>query len=140
MRAIVAHAAKDIRIEETPSPALGPQDVRVRVAFGGICGSDLHYFNHGGFGAVRLKEPMILGHEISGVVEAVGARSAANQGRRPRRGQSERALQSLPLLPGGAAESVPRHAVLRQRDALPACPGRLPRDDRLPRIASARRA
>jgi L-idonate 5-dehydrogenase len=73
MRAIVAHAAKDIRIEETSSPTLGPQDIRVRVAFGGICGSDLHYYNHGGFGAVRLKEPMILGHEVAGIVEAVGA-------------------------------------------------------------------
>ncbi len=73
MRAIVAHAAKDIRVEETRVAALGPEDIRVRIAFGGICGSDLHYYNHGGFGAVRLREPMILGHEIAGVVEAVGA-------------------------------------------------------------------
>ena len=73
MRAIVAHAAKDIRIEETPLAALGERDIRVRVRFGGICGSDLHYVNHGGFGAVRLREPMILGHEIAGEVEAVGA-------------------------------------------------------------------
>ncbi len=72
MRAIVAHAAKDLRIEEVEAPALGPEDIRVRIAFGGICGSDLHYYNHGGFGAVRLREPMILGHEIAGVVEAVG--------------------------------------------------------------------
>jgi L-idonate 5-dehydrogenase len=73
MRAIVAYAATDLRIEEADVPALGPEDIRVRVAFGGICGSDLHYYNHGGFGAVRLREPMILGHEIAGVVEAVGA-------------------------------------------------------------------
>ncbi|HEU0221856.1 MAG TPA: L-idonate 5-dehydrogenase, partial [Paracoccaceae bacterium] len=38
----------------------------------GICGSDLHYYNHGGFGAVRLKEPMILGHEVSGWITALG--------------------------------------------------------------------
>jgi len=76
MRAIVAHAAKDIRIEEAPISALGERDIRVRVRFGGICGSDLHYFNHGGFGAVRLREPMILGHEIAGVVEEIGAECA----------------------------------------------------------------
>jgi L-idonate 5-dehydrogenase len=72
MRAVVAHAAKDIRIEDMPEQALGEKDVRVRIAFGGICGSDLHYFNHGGFGVVRLREPMVLGHEIAGAVEAVG--------------------------------------------------------------------
>jgi L-idonate 5-dehydrogenase len=72
MRAVVAHAAKDLRIEETQTATLGPQDIRVRVRFGGICGSDLHYYNHGGFGVVRLREPMILGHEVAGVVEAVG--------------------------------------------------------------------
>jgi L-idonate 5-dehydrogenase len=39
---------------------------------GGICGSDLHYYNHGGFGTVRLKQPMILGHEVSGRIAALG--------------------------------------------------------------------
>ena len=72
MRAVVAHAAKDLRIETIRVADLGPNDIRVHVAVGGICGSDLHYFNHGGFGAIRLKEPMILGHEIAGTVEAVG--------------------------------------------------------------------
>ena len=73
MRAIVAHAAKDLRIEELAFLSSGSEDIRVRIAFGGICGSDLHYYHHGGFGAVRLREPMILGHEIAGVVEALGA-------------------------------------------------------------------
>lgn len=72
MRAIVAHAAKDLRVEEAPAPPLAPHDIRVRIGFGGICGSDLHYYRHGGFGVVRLREPMILGHEVAGVVEAVG--------------------------------------------------------------------
>jgi L-idonate 5-dehydrogenase len=73
MRAIVAHAAKDLRIESASIAELGPNDIRVRIQAGGICGSDLHYYNHGGFGTVRLKEPMVLGHEVAGLVEAVGA-------------------------------------------------------------------
>jgi L-idonate 5-dehydrogenase len=73
MRAVVAYAAKDLRIEEVATPHVGPNEVRVRVGVGGICGSDLHYFNHGGFGAVRLREPMILGHEVAATVEEVGA-------------------------------------------------------------------
>lgn len=72
MRAVVIHAEKDLRVEETSVPALGPLDVRVRIEAGGICGSDLHYYLHGGFGTVRVREPMILGHEIAGTVDAVG--------------------------------------------------------------------
>jgi L-idonate 5-dehydrogenase len=45
----------------------------VDVAYGGICGSDLHYYQHGGFGTVRIKEPMVLGHEVSGIVRVVGS-------------------------------------------------------------------
>ena len=73
MRALICHSAKDLRIETTELPPMGPDQVRVNVAFGGICGSDLHYYQHGGFGAVRIKQPMALGHEISGVVSALGA-------------------------------------------------------------------
>lgn len=72
MRAIVIHAAKDLRIEDRAEESPGPGQVRLRLATGGVCGSDLHYYNHGGFGAVRLKEPMILGHEVSAFVEDPG--------------------------------------------------------------------
>ena len=72
MRAVIIHAPKDLRIEAVEAPAMGPNDVRVRIEAGGICGSDLHYYQHGGFGTVRIKEPMILGHEIAGRIEAVG--------------------------------------------------------------------
>lgn len=72
MKTITAHAAKDLRIEEHETPTPGPGEVLVAMAAGGICGSDLHYYNHGGFGTVRLKEPMILGHEVSGHIEALG--------------------------------------------------------------------
>lgn len=71
--AVVIHAPRDLRLEETEVPALGPKDVELRIGAGGICGSDLHYYQDGGFGAVRLREPMVLGHEIAGTVTAVGA-------------------------------------------------------------------
>ena len=71
--AIVIHAAKDLRIEPQAVAHLGPLDVEVEIGAGGICGSDLHYYLHGGFGTVRLREPMILGHEIAGTVRATGA-------------------------------------------------------------------
>jgi L-idonate 5-dehydrogenase len=72
MRAVVIHAAKDLRVEERPAEAAGRGEVEVAVEVGGICGSDLHYFHHGGFGAVRLREPMILGHEVAGRIVALG--------------------------------------------------------------------
>ncbi len=72
MKAVVIHASKDLRVENAAAGEVGPNDVAVRIEAGGICGSDLHYYNHGGFGVIRLREPMILGHEIAGTVEAAG--------------------------------------------------------------------
>ncbi len=72
MKAIVIHAAKDLRIEDHDTQTPGAGQVSVKLATGGICGSDLHYFNHGGFGTIRLKEPMILGHEVSGHITSLG--------------------------------------------------------------------
>ncbi|MFN0192626.1 MAG: L-idonate 5-dehydrogenase [Aestuariivirga sp.] len=72
MKAIVIHAAKDLRIEDRDVKLHGPGQVLVKLATGGICGSDLHYFNHGGFGTIRLKQPMILGHEVAGHITAMG--------------------------------------------------------------------
>ena len=72
MRAAVLYAPKDLRIETVAAAPLGSREVEVRIEAGGICGSDLHYYFDGGFGTVRLKEPMILGHEIAGTVARVG--------------------------------------------------------------------
>lgn len=79
IRALVCHGPLDLRLEHLdPEKAelprmLTPAQLRVRVAFGGICGSDLHYFQDGGFGVVRIRQPLALGHEVSGVVEEVGS-------------------------------------------------------------------
>jgi L-idonate 5-dehydrogenase len=71
MKAVVIHAAKDLRIEERDLDDLGAGQVDIAIEAGGICGSDLHYYNHGGFGTIRLREPMILGHEIAGTIKAL---------------------------------------------------------------------
>ncbi len=73
MKSLVIHAAKDLRIEDQAVEEPGAGQVQIKLASGGICGSDLHYYNHGGFGQVRLKQPMILGHEVSGHVLKLGA-------------------------------------------------------------------
>ncbi|SEK16889.1 MULTISPECIES: L-idonate 5-dehydrogenase [unclassified Variovorax] len=68
---LVIHAPDDLRLDEQDAGEIGPGQVLVKVGMGGICGSDLHYFHHGGFGTVRIKEPMVLGHEVAGTVVAV---------------------------------------------------------------------
>lgn len=74
MKAIVIHAAGDLRVDEIePAAAPNANEVRIEVTNGGICGSDLHYFHNGGFGVVALQHPMALGHEVSGVVRDCGA-------------------------------------------------------------------
>lgn len=77
MRAVIIHGAKDLRVEDanlgSAADALGPTDVRVRIRNGGICGSDLHYYQDGGFGTIRVREPLVLGHEVAGEVTEVGS-------------------------------------------------------------------
>ncbi len=68
---LVINAPDDLQVVEQDAGELGEGQVLVQVGFGGICGSDLHYFHQGGFGTVRIKRPMILGHEVAGTVSAV---------------------------------------------------------------------
>ncbi|WP_201745145.1 L-idonate 5-dehydrogenase [Aidingimonas lacisalsi] len=70
--AVVAHGPHDLRIDEVACEAPGKGEVTIQVAAGGICGSDLHYYHAGGFGNVRLKEPLTLGHEAAGFIATVG--------------------------------------------------------------------
>ena len=72
MKALVAHAAKDLRLEEREAASPDADELLVDIAVGGVCGSDLHYYNHGGFGPVKLREPMVLGHEVSGRISQLG--------------------------------------------------------------------
>jgi L-iditol 2-dehydrogenase len=73
MKAAVLHKAMDVRIEERPEPKPGPHEVLIKVRAVGICGSDVHYYHKGGMGIHAVKEPIILGHECSGDVVAIGS-------------------------------------------------------------------
>ena len=72
MLGVIIHAPHDLRVEPITAPTPGLGEVMVRMEAGGICGSDLHYYHDGGFGTVRIREPMVLGHEIAGVIAEVG--------------------------------------------------------------------
>ncbi|WP_328716921.1 Zn-dependent oxidoreductase [Halomonas elongata] len=69
MQAFQVNAPQDYRLVETEIPDAAPGEVLVRVAFAGICGSDMHII-HGDNAFVRF--PRITGHEFAGLVEAVG--------------------------------------------------------------------
>src|SRR6185312_9295265 len=80
VRAAVFHGRQDLRLEEVPEPSAGAGEVKLRVLFNGICGSDLHEYYDGPI-TTRLtphpltgvKNPVILGHELCGEVVAVGS-------------------------------------------------------------------
>ena len=72
-QAAVLYAPHDVRLEERPMPQAGPNDVLVEVRAVGVCGSDVHYYEHGRIGSYIVRQPLILGHESAGVIVAAGA-------------------------------------------------------------------
>ena len=73
MLACRIHAKDDLRVEPQAMPAVGDDEVLLRLGAGGICGSDLHYYFEGRNGSFVVREPLIPGHEASAVVAAVGS-------------------------------------------------------------------
>lgn len=69
MKALAIHGKEDIRWEDREVPTPGDGEVRLRVNYVGICGSDLHYYFHGANGEYAIQEPLTPGHELSGVVD-----------------------------------------------------------------------
>ncbi|HTJ92137.1 MAG TPA: NAD(P)-dependent alcohol dehydrogenase [Pararobbsia sp.] len=73
MDALVLEEARRIRLRPFTLPqTVGPRDVRIRIHTVGICGSDIHYYQHGRIGPFVVNEPMVLGHEASGTIVEVG--------------------------------------------------------------------
>ncbi|MFD7159287.1 L-idonate 5-dehydrogenase [Kribbella sp. NPDC059898] len=70
MDACVVHGAGDLRVEERKAVEPAAGQVAVRIAYGGICGTDLHYYRDGGVGNFRIEQPLVLGHEVAGWVSA----------------------------------------------------------------------
>ena len=74
MRASVLTGVKTLSIEQVPTPPMVSDEVLVEVAAVGVCGSDTHYYRHGRIGDFVVTDPLILGHELSGRIVAVGKR------------------------------------------------------------------
>jgi L-iditol 2-dehydrogenase len=68
----VLYGPHDVRIEDRPVPKPAPGQVLVEIAAIGICGSDVHYYEHGRIGDYVVDDPMIIGHECAGTVVDVG--------------------------------------------------------------------
>jgi (R,R)-butanediol dehydrogenase/meso-butanediol dehydrogenase/diacetyl reductase len=79
MRAAVFHGREDLRLEDVPEPAPRPDEVKLKVLYNGICGSDLHEYYHGPITTrttphplTGVKNPVIMGHEMCGEIVATG--------------------------------------------------------------------
>ena len=65
---VTVHKAKDLRIDETPIPEPKDDEVLIKMDSVGICGSDVHFWQDGGFGELIVKTPTAMGHEGAGIV------------------------------------------------------------------------
>ncbi|WP_323169520.1 L-idonate 5-dehydrogenase [Pantoea agglomerans] len=81
VKAVMVKGARDVHVENQ-TINWNEEQVLVRVERGGICGSDIHYYQHGKAGMSVLKSPMVLGHEFVGIVEHTPADSALSIGQR----------------------------------------------------------
>lgn len=72
MLACVIRGAGQLAVEERAVPEPGPGEVGIDIVYGGVCGSDLHYYHDGAAGEFVIREPLVVGHEVVGRVAALG--------------------------------------------------------------------
>ena len=73
MKALVLEKKLELNLRDIDLPTeVGPDDVKIKMHTVGICGSDIHYYEHGKIGQWHVNAPMVLGHEGSGTVIEVG--------------------------------------------------------------------
>ena len=68
-RAVRLHGRRDVRLHAEPAPVPRDGEVVVRITAVGLCGSDLHWYDEGAIGETDLAAPLVLGHELAGVIE-----------------------------------------------------------------------
>ncbi|WP_427892663.1 L-idonate 5-dehydrogenase [Kribbella sp. GL6] len=113
MDACVVHGAGDLRVEGRAAVEPAAGEVAVRIAYGGICGTDLHYYRDGGVGNFRIEQPLVLGHEVAGWVSAgdlpagtpVGVHPATPCGKCPECLQDRRNICAFSNYLGSAART-----------------------------------
>ena len=80
MKALVLEKKLELRLRDIDLPTeIGPDDVKIKMHTVGICGSDIHYYEHGKIGQWKVNEPMVLGHEGSGTIIDVGKKASDKQ-------------------------------------------------------------
>ncbi|MEN6355448.1 MAG: NAD(P)-dependent alcohol dehydrogenase [Armatimonadota bacterium] len=72
MRSLRLHGPKDLRLHDEPKPQPGQGEVQIQIKSVGICASDLHYYREARIGTTTITDPIVMGHEASGVITALG--------------------------------------------------------------------
>ena len=97
MKALVLTEYNHFELQDVAKPTIRPNEVLVRVQAVGICGSDVHYYDHGRIGPYVVEQPMVVGHEAAGRVIGVGDKV-----------DRSRLGQLVALEPGVPCRSTPR--------------------------------
>ncbi len=132
-RVAVLDEPERMHVETREIPEPGPGEVQVAVRAVSVCGSDVHYYDHGRIGGFVMHAPLVLGHETSGVISAVGPGTLGPGGRDAGRGRAAEQLRPVRAVPARAIPPLPVDRVLRD------APGRrlVRRVHRRPRGAGA---
>ena len=107
MQVSVLRGVGEVDVEERPVPRPAADEVLVEIGSVGVCGSDVHYYEHGRIGPYVVDSPLVLGHEAGGVVTAVGREVDVARGGSASVHRAGRALPPLPAVPRRPLQPVP---------------------------------
>ena len=107
MQVSVLRGVGEVDVEERPVPDPAADEVLVEIGSVGVCGSDVHYYEHGRIGPYVVDSPLVLGHEAGGVVTAVGREVTSLEVGQRVSDRAGRALPPLPAVPRRPLQPVP---------------------------------